>query len=288
MIYEIKSDALTAKIDTLGAELKSVVHGGKEYMWSGDEKYWDDIAPILFPVCGRLVDSEYSWGGKKYKMAAHGFAKISEFAPTRVEKSRLTLSLSATAETRVSYPFDFEFVADFTVIDDTLNLTLTVKNTGGEVLPFMVGWHPGFLLHGDGEINNFTLEFGGVDKVVWHPLQNGCFANPTGRDYSLKDGKYQFSEEEIYSNDTLIFCNTKERGYLATPDSDRAVEIRYSDNLPYLCIWKETDSKARFICLEPWSDIPSGGDEPEVFETRKMTRLKPNSAEEYSYSVKFI
>ncbi len=288
MIYEIKSENLTAKIDSLGAELKSVTLGGKEYMWSGDEKYWDDIAPILFPVCGQLLNKEYSYGGKKYGMNGHGFAKISEFVPTLVEKDRLTLSLSATEKTKEIYPFDFEFIADFTVKGDTLGLKLTVKNTGDGVLPYMVGWHPGFVLHGEGAINNFTLEFGGADKVIWHPLQNGCFVNPNGKDYALVNGKYQLDEDEIYSNDTMVFCGTRERAYLSSPDTDAAVEIRYSENLPYFCIWKETDAKARFICLEPWSDVPSTGEVPEVFETRKMSRLSSGACEEYSYSVKFI
>ena len=288
MIYEIKSEGIVAKIDTLGAELKSVTKSGKEYMWSGDERYWDDIAPILFPVCGRLLDDKYRYGAKTYQMNAHGFAKVSEFAPTLVSSNRLTLTLSASEKTRAIYPFDFEFIADFSVSGDTLNLKLTVKNTGNGTLPYMVGWHPGFLLLGDGEINNFSLEFGGVDNLIWHPLQNGCFLNPCGTDYALKEGKYRFNEDEIYSNDTLVFRGTNERAHLSSPDTDAAVEIRYSKNLPYFCIWKETDARARFICLEPWSDVPSTGDEPEVFETRKMSRLPINKSETYSYSVKFI
>ncbi|MBO5907360.1 MAG: hypothetical protein J6Q85_04345 [Clostridia bacterium] len=288
MIYEIKSTNLVAKIDTLGAELKSVTKSANEYMWSGDERYWDDIAPILFPICGRLLDSKYSFGGKTYEMDAHGFLKFSEFTPTLVAENRLTLTLSANETTRAIYPFDFEFVADFTVAGNTLELQLTVKNTGDGTLPYMVGWHPGFVLSSDGEINNFSLEFGGVDKLIWHPLQNGCFVNPNGKDYALVNGKYQFNEDEIYSNDTLVFCGTNERALLSSPNTSMAVEMKYSKNLPYFCIWKETDSNARFICLEPWSDVPSTGDEPEIFETRRMSRLPAKKSETYSYSVKFI
>ncbi len=288
MLYEIKSDKLTVKIDSYGAELKSAVACGKEYMWSGDERYWDDVAPILFPVCGQLLNKEYSYGGKTYSMNGHGFAKISEFTPTRVEKNRLTLTLTSSEETKKIYPFDFELVADFSVCDSTLNLKLTVKNTGCGTLPYMVGWHPGFVLDGEGEINDFSLEFGDVDNVVWHPLQNGCFVNPVGKDYPLKDGKYQLNEDEIYSNDTMIFCGTRERAYLSSPGTAMAIEISYSENLPYFCIWKECDANARFICLEPWSDVPSTGDCPEKFEERKMSRLQSGGLDVYSYSVKFL
>lgn len=288
MIYELKSDRLTVKIDSRGAQLKSATLSGKEYMWCGDEKYWEDVAPVLFPICGRLIGAEYGYGGKKYQMGIHGFAQTSEFTPTRVEKNRLTLSISSNEQTKKVYPFDFDFEADFTVSDTTLELKLTVKNTGEDVLPYMVGWHPGFALMGDGEINNFSVDFGGVDKVLWHVHNGNGFLDHAPLDYALKDGKYQLNEKEIYSNDTMVFRQTHGRAYLSSPDTDSALEIRYSENLPYFCIWKECFSEARFICLEPWSDIPSDGSMPEEFESREMSRLSPGASEEYSYSVKFI
>ena len=63
--------------------------------------------------------------------------------------------------------------------------------------------------------------------------------------------------------------------------------MSWSDNLPYLCVWKKNDSRARYICLEPWSDVPNTGDEAEDFDTRKMSRLAPNSSEYYEYNVVF-
>ena len=102
-------------------------------------------------------------------MGIHGFASKSEFRATRVEKSALTLTLASNDETRKMYPFDFEFSADFSVEDDTLSVKFTVKNTGDETLPYMVGWHPGFNLHGDGDIESFTLKFGGKGDGILSP-----------------------------------------------------------------------------------------------------------------------
>ena len=285
MIYEIKFGDLTAKINSLGAELVSLEKNGVEYVWGADEKYWDSSAPVLFPVCGRLLDQSYTYKGKKYKMDMHGFAGKSEFTPTRVENNRLTLTLTANEATLAEYPFDFEFVADF-MLTNELKVTFTVKNTGSDTLPYMVGWHPGFNLHGDGEINSFSLKFNAGDTIEWYPLQNGCFVRPYGEDYSSPNGVYQFSEDEIYSNGTMIFCGTGGKALLSSPDTKYALELSYSDNLPYVCIWKETDSNARFVCLEPWSDVPAGGDAPERFDDRRMSRLHSGESEDYVYTVK--
>ena len=46
----IKNEHITASFATLGAELKSFVYKGIEYIWPGNEKSWKGSAPILFPI----------------------------------------------------------------------------------------------------------------------------------------------------------------------------------------------------------------------------------------------
>ena len=289
MIYEIKNEKLAVKISSLGAELISAIGAdGYEYIWSAEPGCWDSHAPILFPVCGRLLNSEYSYKGVTYPMSAHGFAGKSEFKATRVEKTRVTLVLNADAETKKIYPFDFSFVADFELCEDRLLLNLTVKNNGDETLPYMVGWHPGFNLEGDEPIGDFRLILGGAKEVSWYPLQNGCFVRPYGEPYALTDGAYPLTEEEIYKNDTMIFVGTGERALLTSPSSKHKVELKWSENLPYFCIWKDDFSSARFICLEPWSDVPAGGDAPEVFDDRRMSRLAGGADATYSYEARLF
>jgi len=48
----IKNSDLTVKIAKKGAEIKSILRGGVEYMWSADPKFWAQSAPIMFPMCG--------------------------------------------------------------------------------------------------------------------------------------------------------------------------------------------------------------------------------------------
>lgn len=77
---QIKNDQLTLEISSLGAELLSIKDAnGNEYLWDGDEKYWNRHSPILFPiVCGLWKDT-YRTEGKEYHLPRHGFARDTEF-----------------------------------------------------------------------------------------------------------------------------------------------------------------------------------------------------------------
>lgn len=290
MIHNIKSDKLTVRINDYGAELTSVKGAdGFEYIWLGNPTYWDQRAPVLFPICGRILNGYYTYNGKKYEMDGHGFASKCSFKVRSKSEDRITLVLEADETTRKQYPFEFSLTATYTVAGDTLTATYTVENKDKKVMPYMLGWHPGFNLEGQGgsAIGDFTLKFNSGDTVVWYPLQHGCFCRPYGVDYALKNSEYALNEEEIYANDTMIFTGTGERALLSSPKEKHTVDMTWSKNLPYFCIWKETDAKARFICLEPWSGTPNDGETEENFNERKMERLASGGKEDYTYTVKF-
>ena len=288
MIYELSNGIITAKINTLGAELISVCRGDAEYIWNGDKKWWDDKAPVLFPICGRLPEKKYSYGGRVYDMDIHGFGWKSEFAIKSADAQRLVLELCESEETLKQYPFAFSFTADFSIESDELTLKFTVKNRDEKVLPYMVGWHPGFNLFGDSPISTFSLKFNGGEVLSHHAILPGCFVAEDGEDYPAKDSTYVLNEEEIYSQDTMIFTKTGGSALLSSPNTDKKLLMEYSENLPYFCIWKETSAEARFVCLEPWSDIPTVGIAPVSFEDRKMSRLASGKEKDYTYKVKFF
>lgn len=291
MIYSLKSENLTVDINSIGAEVISVLDKkGHEYIWSGES--WRDHAPLLFPVCGRLLENKYTYGGVEYSMSGHGFAKASEFEVVENSDSKITFRLCDSEETRAIYPFSFQLVAEYTLSDSKLDASFTVKNTDNAVMPYMFGWHPGFTLAGDSDIGSFCIDFMGECYPKMHPLRmlNG---NPTPFlggsviDFKLDGGIFALDEDLIYSNDTLILTDTLNKATLFSPNTDKRLCLSYSNNLPYFCIWKSSKANSRFICLEPWSDVPADGITPECFETRKMSRLAPSSEEKYTYSVIF-
>lgn len=286
----IKNEYYTITVSTKGAELISVKNSdGFEYIWQQSEPdLWDGHAPVLFPVCGRLLGQKYTYKGKEYLMDLHGFAKDFEFAVASKEGSHITMTLSSNSETKKIYPFDFSLIANYELRGKDIIFSTTITNKSGEPMPYMFGWHPGFTLPcEDGvDIESYKLSLG-VEKLNWIPLQNGPFACPESKEYSIPDGEYRLCEEEIYKNDTMIFTGHKNNLVMSCDGSSYKLCLEWSDNMPYLCIWKDEFNKAKFICLEPWSALPADGVTPENFDERKMQRLPVGKSEVYTIKLSF-
>ncbi len=291
MIYTISNKNVSAKINSLGAELISLVVLGKEMMWqSPSESFWSKHAPLLFPVCGRLKDGKYTYRGKSYNMTAHGFISLCELALTEICEDSVTLSLSSNDKSLEIYPFPFTFTIQYSLTENGIVSRVKVENQGDYEMPYMFGWHPGFALMCEGgvDINDYRIEFEGKpEKILWTPLRNVCFASREPIPYSLTDGAYPLSEDEIYRNDTMIFSSVPTSCTLYAPKSTHRVSLSFSENTPYLCIWKHPDNAAKFICIEPWSSLPNDGDNNENFDNRNMKRLPAHSCEEFLYSFEF-
>ena len=289
--YSIKNEHYTITVSTLGAELISVkAPDGFEYIWQNTKSFWDSHAPLLFPVCGRLKDQKYTYAGKEYPMELHGFIKDSEFAVASKEGGHITMTFSSNAESKKIYPFDFNIIANYELRGEELIFSLKITNTGTELLPYMFGWHPGFNLpSGEAlDINDYKLNFGeNVNELTWYPLQNGAFpCRPNSERYALSGNEYQFSEDEIYKNDTMIFTGHENKLKMYAEGQPYSLELSWSENLPYLCIWKDEFNEAKYICLEPWSDAPNDGVTGENFATRKMQRLPAGESETYTYTLR--
>ena len=129
MLYTLKNEKLTVTLSDLGAEIVSVVcTDGCEYIWQGDPKYWTGRAPLMFPICGRLIDGKYTYGGKTYEMSStHGFARSSTFEAEQKDDGTVCFSLSANEETKACYPFDFTLAVEYRLQENRLDCAVTVK-----------------------------------------------------------------------------------------------------------------------------------------------------------------
>ncbi|MEE0808997.1 MAG: aldose 1-epimerase family protein, partial [Acutalibacteraceae bacterium] len=104
----ISNDRVTVQIAEYGAEMRRIVFEGVDYLWSGDEDVWSGTAPIMFPICGALVDNKYIYEGKEYTLPKHGFARHSMFTLENQGDNYAVFLLSSSDETLKMYPFSFE------------------------------------------------------------------------------------------------------------------------------------------------------------------------------------
>lgn len=287
MLYTIKNEFLTVTVDTFGAQLMSVKGAdGYEYIWQG-EKYWEDHAPVLFPTCGNVPGKKYYADGKEYTLPIHGIAMYREFSLTDKGEDRLVFSLKSDAQTLACYPFDFEFAAEYILEGKSLTAKFTPTNTGDKVMPYMVGWHPGFNLWGDDAIGDFRVDFGDCRELQWFELILPGPIPVYSRRLDLKDNSYYLCEKEIYDHDTMIFTNYPKAFALKDARGNSKISMEVGENIPYFCIWKEPFADARFICLEPWTNIFNSDGTPPDLNVRPMSRLSPGGSESYEYKVNF-
>lgn len=286
----IKNEYYSLTVSTLGAELVSLKSAdGYEYIWQNEgEKFWRSHAPLLFPVCGRLKNQKYTYREKEYLMGLHGFLRDMDFAVASKEGGHITMTFSSNDESKKAYPFSFVAIANYELRADELIFSFTLTNTGSEEMPYMFGWHPGFNLPTNDkvDINDFKMEFENTVSLKRHGIQNGAFVCPDATEYKIPDGAYHLNEAEIYESDTMIFTSHNNALKLYADTLPYLLEMSWSENLPYLCIWKSPASDAKFICIEPWSDIPNDGAHEENFDTRKMSRLKAKESETFTYTLK--
>lgn len=110
MKYEISNEFLKVKAATEGAILWSVTDkDGFEYIWQGDDRYWNEHGANLFPYIARLWEKSYIFQGKTYHMDIHGFAKDSVFSCEKAGENELVFVMEDTRETLEQYPFHFRF-----------------------------------------------------------------------------------------------------------------------------------------------------------------------------------
>ena len=173
MKYTIKSDKLTAVIDSFGAELCSVKDAsGREYIWTAED-VWKRHAPLLFPFVCNTASKKYTVNGKEYALSNHGFTRDTDFPTAESTDSAVELSYKSDDSTKAHYPYDFEFSAKYSLSGSVLSVALTVKNTGSEDMPFFIGGHPGFLQGQSDRSDRCGADGAGVQRLCRTGLIHG-------------------------------------------------------------------------------------------------------------------
>lgn len=266
MLITIENGCLSLTVDTLGAQMMSLKRNGTEYLWQGDSKYWGDRAPILFPFIARLTNNSYTFNGKLYPMTIHGFANASEFTVAEQTADSLVLELASNEKTLVHYPIDFVFRVIFRLEGDTLVTTYHVENKSAVTMPFGIGGHPGFKVPvGENEkFEDYCLEFSlpcQPDRVGFTPA---VYLSGHDEAYPLEEGNRIPLSHGLFDEDAIILKNMAREVTLKSKASDHSVTVSYPQ-MPYLGIWHWPHTDAPYVCIEPWSSLPSRQDVVEEF-----------------------
>lgn len=280
----IQSDLLTAQINPFGAELSSVVYGGREWIWEGDPAVWEGRAPILFPLCGSVAGGSYLFEGQEYRIGKHGFARDSLFTVTAQRSDSVTMTLTDSPETRAQYPFAFALDVTFTAIADRLEVCYTVTNRDDKTMYYSLGAHEAYDCRPEG-IEAYDVVFPQVENARSYVLDGELLSGET---IPMIENTTVFPlKKEYFAIDAQVFKDIRSRSVvLRHRESGRQVQVEFPD-APYLLLW--TKPAGLYICIEPWDGIPETvGGSHDFTQKEGIRSLEPGKSRSQHHTITYF
>ena len=284
MIVTISNLNLKAEINTFGAELVSLqkVETNEEFIWEGNPEFWGKHSPVLFPIVGTLRNNSFLYDNEPYNLSRHGFAREQDFQIKSQSEQSITFSLLSNEATKLVYPFDFELLINYHLVDISLKITYTVKNIGKEMLPFSIGGHPAFSLKED--FTKYSLKFETSENLKSYRLIDELVSNRFD-EIQLKEKNLPLSYS-LFENDALIIKEMQSKSITILKGNIPILKFDFVD-FPNFGIW--TKVGAPFICLEPWvgySDTTENSGN--IIEKEGIKLLERNSEKKYTFSISIL
>ena len=281
-MIEIKNEVLTVKIDPHGAHLRSVLKGDKEMLWQGNPEWWEDTAPVLFPICSNLKDGKYKFEGKEYVMGSHGFAKKCDFEAEILSENCAKFTLKSNPQTLAEYPFDFVFSVIFSLEGDKLVTKYVTENTSDKTMYYSVGAHEGYDCP-EG-VENYEVRFNKTESFDSCVLEGPILTY--NKDKLIPDAKSISLKNEYFEVDAIILehINSDEIALVnKTTGEEIKVEVGDFENL---LIWSIPG--APFVCLEPWCGFPDFVDTDGDFTKKhSIIKLAPKTTDTKTHTITF-
>lgn len=284
MEYILQNNYLKAVILEKGAELSSLKNADNiEYIWQGNPCFWPRHAPILFPLVGKVLDNAYTHNDTVYNLSQHGFARDMKFKLFEKNKDSLSLVLVSDTNTKLSYPFDFEFYITYILTDTTLKIEYKIINTGNSKMGFKIGAHPGFNCPiFEDERSDYFLSFEKQEDAKLLKLApSGYFTHESSK---FNSQKIDISPQ-VFANDALVFTELKSKEISLCSNSKGKILTLNFEGFPFLGIWS-LPVEAPFVCIEPWFGHGDFVDESHEFMNKKdIVKLDSNCSFECSHSI---
>lgn len=249
----IKSGSCSAVIKSKGAELKSLIMGGRELMWEGNPVFWGKTSPVLFPAVGGLKGGKTMIDGIEYQMTKHGFARDYEFECTEETDSKVSFTFHQNTETLKMFPFSFDFAMRYALTDNKLEILYEVTNKSSVSMPYCIGAHPAFACPvGDKRFSDYRLVFQEKETVCSPVLdyKTRLFKSDSAV-WRLKNSSEYPLSYELFDNDVLYFRGIASKSVSLLDNGDKGIKISW-DGFSSLGVWTPAGMKAGFVCIEPW------------------------------------
>lgn len=290
-MYTIKNEKLKVEIKQPGAELHSIqTTDGCEYLWQGIPEVWDGQAPNLFPYIARLTNETYVYEEKEYHMKIHGFIKDSDLTVDSATESSVTFRYDSNEKTLVQYPFAFSYFLTYELDGSTLKITNKVENHDEKAMLFGIGGHPGFNvpLEEGLRFEDYVLEFGNPAHPTRVGFTEDCHLNGQDELYALEEERRIPLQHNLFDQDAIVLKNMDRCVTLRSDKGTRAVKVRFPQ-YTHLGFWHMPHTTAPYVCIEPWSSLPSRyGVVEDLSQQSDLVRLEAGKIYENQWSIEII
>lgn len=288
-----------------GAELVSIQYGGREYMWNGDTEYWGRIAPILFPIVGRLSGDTLRIKGREFQMKQHGFARDAEFSQSGIKvDSIIGKVLLQTCQPPLkfimsqygkpqNYPYDFELSVSYEIQGQIVSCSWEVLNTGKETMHFQIGAHPAFMLpnYNANEAIHGYLQCYDVNNHVVSPFVTSYLVDGLRHGYGSpkalvnKEALIAITNES-FANDAILIEGSQVASVSLFDQQLRKVLTVLCPQAEAYGLWAPSKPGCPFVCIEPWCGIADRYDfNGDISERLCNHSLEPSNTYSFNYLI---
>ena len=234
-------------------ELISFQKNSQEYIHQKGNKGWRNSDDEMFPVIGPTSKNNFRVHTKNGDaiLDQHGLLRELEYTlvssnensakfikeykkNTQITNSKFP---KKSSEENLFWPFNFTFKKNFTLKKDVLNIDFIIESERG--MPFMLGYHPAFLLSDSGKE---TLESNGKEITLADIYKAGSNAFP------------------VLNSDKILLKNLNKKNL--------EINIKGFDNF---MLWTEVDN---MLCIEPITQYTSYTDQKFSEENMSLSKGK--------------
>jgi aldose 1-epimerase len=242
------SDTSTAAIISLeqGGRLQELSLLGKSIIKEiPNFNYKDSYASaVLFPFASRIENGKYTFKNTKFQLdcnekglnALHGLVYNKKFEIVHTIESINDASVTIAyqeLEESLGFPFKYNIHLIYTLTNDELSLSVTIKNTDVNPFPFTLGWHPYFFTDG---LSKSVLKFKSDQKIVF---DENLITNKI-EDYKahavFKVENKALDDCFILNSNTIGFKTPNYQLEISTNQIENYLQLYTPENLPLIAI----------------------------------------------------
>ncbi|QOD62349.1 aldose 1-epimerase [Polaribacter haliotis] len=200
---------------------------------------------ILFPFANRIEEGKYTYKNKEYqfksnepksKNALHGLVFNKDFKILEKEitsnSASVTIYYSEKNDCK-SFPFKYSLYATYTLLEEELQLKISVKNDDSTSFPFVLGWHPYFNCD---DFKNSFLNFKSDKKVIFDKnlITKEIVDHKTASKFELENK--HLDDGFVLENDVIKFSTPKYQLELSSTSKENFLQLYTPKDKPIIAI----------------------------------------------------